>query len=55
MLAITAAESKDPSRDLPKAIKQTFWRVLIVFMCVYLSSSPSKPKELSLITAFIGA
>lgn len=55
MLAITAAESKNPSRDLPKAIKQTFWRVLIVFMYVDLSSSPSKPKGLSLITAFIGA
>lgn len=32
MLAITAAESKYPARDLPKAIKQTFWRVLYIFM-----------------------
>jgi amino acid transporter len=32
MLALTAAESKNPMRDLPKAIKQTFWRVLIIFM-----------------------
>ncbi|KAG6360878.1 hypothetical protein INS49_011945 [Diaporthe citri] len=32
MLALTAAESKNPTRDLPKAIKQTFWRVLIIFM-----------------------
>ncbi|KAK4891162.1 hypothetical protein LTR27_010236 [Elasticomyces elasticus] len=32
MLAITAAESKNPSRDLPKAIKNTFWRILIIFM-----------------------
>lgn len=32
MLAITAAESKNPARDLPKAIQQTFWRVLIIFM-----------------------
>lgn len=34
MLALTAAESKSPTRDLPKAIKQTFWRVLIIFMLV---------------------
>lgn len=32
MLAITAAESRNPSRDLPKAIKRTFWRILIIFM-----------------------
>lgn len=32
MLALTAAESKNPMKDLPKAIKQTFWRVLIIFM-----------------------
>lgn len=44
MLAITAAESKNPSRDLPKAIKQTFWRVLIVFMCVH-SHTPITAKE----------
>lgn len=33
MLALTAAESKNPARDLPRAIRQTFWRVLIIFMC----------------------
>jgi amino acid transporter len=32
MLAFTAAESKDPKRDLPRAIRQTFWRILIIFM-----------------------
>ncbi|KAK5109769.1 hypothetical protein LTR85_002048 [Meristemomyces frigidus] len=32
MLAITAAESKNPTRDLTKAIKNTFWRILIIFM-----------------------
>ncbi|KAK5744689.1 hypothetical protein LTS12_023368 [Elasticomyces elasticus] len=32
MLAITAAESKNPTRDLPEAIKNTFWRILIIFM-----------------------
>lgn len=32
MLALTAAESRDPRRDLPRAIRQTFWRILIIFM-----------------------
>ncbi|KAK3113175.1 hypothetical protein LTR53_009802 [Teratosphaeriaceae sp. CCFEE 6253] len=32
MLAITAAESRNPARDLPKAIKNTLWRVTIIFM-----------------------
>lgn len=32
MLAITAAESRNPTRDLPRAIKQTFWRIVIIFM-----------------------
>ncbi|OTB09473.1 hypothetical protein M426DRAFT_316024 [Hypoxylon sp. CI-4A] len=32
MLALTAAESRNPQRDLPKAIKQTFWRILIIFI-----------------------
>nr|OQO30739.1 hypothetical protein B0A51_02435 [Rachicladosporium sp. CCFEE 5018] len=32
MLALTAAESRNPARDLPKAIKQTFWRILIIFI-----------------------
>ena len=32
MLAITAAESRNPVEDLPKAIKRTFWRILIIFM-----------------------
>ncbi|KAI1867287.1 uncharacterized protein JN550_007018 [Neoarthrinium moseri] len=32
MLAFTAAESRDPRRDLPRAIRQTFWRILVVFL-----------------------
>ncbi|KAH8657933.1 amino acid permease [Xylariales sp. PMI_506] len=32
MLALTAAESKNPTKDLPRAIRQTFWRVLIIFL-----------------------
>ncbi|KAI0174379.1 amino acid permease [Pestalotiopsis sp. NC0098] len=32
MLAFTAAESRNPQRDLPRAIRQTFLRILIVFI-----------------------
>ncbi|KAI0601099.1 amino acid permease [Biscogniauxia sp. FL1348] len=32
MLALTAAESKNPKNDLPKAIRQTFWRILVIFL-----------------------
>lgn len=32
MLALTAAESKNPKRDLPRAIRQTFNRILIIFI-----------------------
>ncbi|KAJ9150923.1 General amino acid permease AGP3 [Pleurostoma richardsiae] len=31
MLAVTAAESKNPARDLPNAIRQTFWRCAFIF------------------------
>ena len=32
MLAMTAAESRNPTRDLPRAIRNTFWRIVIIFM-----------------------
>ncbi|KAI0382181.1 amino acid permease/ SLC12A domain-containing protein [Hypomontagnella monticulosa] len=32
MLALTAAESRNPRRDLPRAIRQTFWRILVIFI-----------------------
>ncbi|KAI1343112.1 amino acid permease [Xylariaceae sp. FL0016] len=32
MLALTAAESKNPKADLPRAIRQTFWRILVIFI-----------------------
>ncbi|KAI1267956.1 amino acid permease/ SLC12A domain-containing protein [Xylariaceae sp. FL1019] len=32
MLAMTAAESKNPKKDLPQAIRQTFWRILLIFL-----------------------
>ncbi|EFW98586.1 agp3-like amino acid permease [Grosmannia clavigera kw1407] len=31
MLAVTAAESQNPGRDLPRAIRQTFWRCAFIF------------------------
>ena len=31
-VAITAGESRNPKKDLPKALKQTFWRILIVYI-----------------------
>ncbi|PMD48146.1 amino acid permease [Hyaloscypha variabilis F] len=39
MLAVTAGESANPKRDLPRAIKQTFWRVVIVFVGLLFFSS----------------
>lgn len=32
MLALTAAESRNPKKDLPKAIRQTFWRIVVIFL-----------------------
>lgn len=31
-VAITAGESRNPKKDIPKALKQTFWRILIVYV-----------------------
>lgn len=31
-IAITGGESRNPKRDIPKAMKQTFWRILIVYV-----------------------
>lgn len=31
-VAITAGESRNPKRDLPRAMKQTFWRILVVYV-----------------------
>jgi yeast amino acid transporter len=39
MLAVTAGESVNPKRDLPRAIKQTFWRIVIVFIGMMFFSS----------------
>lgn len=31
-VAITGGESRNPRKDIPKALKQTFWRILIVYV-----------------------
>jgi amino acid transporter len=31
-IAITGGESRNPKKDIPKAMKQTFWRILIVYV-----------------------
>jgi amino acid permease len=32
LVGVTAGESKDPTRSLPKAIKQIFWRILLFYI-----------------------
>ncbi|GMM52384.1 Dip5 protein [Starmerella bacillaris] len=32
MIALASAESKDPHKVLPKAVKQTFWRILLFYL-----------------------
>jgi amino acid permease len=32
LVGVTAGESKDPTRSLPKAIKQIFWRILLFYV-----------------------
>ncbi|WVQ84855.1 hypothetical protein IAT38_007012 [Cryptococcus sp. DSM 104549] len=32
MVGLTAGEARDPARDVPKAIRFVFWRVLIIFL-----------------------
>ncbi|KAF4122961.1 hypothetical protein GMORB2_6509 [Geosmithia morbida] len=31
-VAITGGESRNPRRDIPKALRQTFWRILVVYV-----------------------
>ncbi|KAI1472907.1 amino acid permease/ SLC12A domain-containing protein [Daldinia caldariorum] len=52
MLALTAAESRNPRRDLPKAIRQTFWRILIIFLGLVFFAGIIVPyNDSSLLTA----
>ncbi|KAI1102060.1 amino acid permease/ SLC12A domain-containing protein [Jackrogersella minutella] len=52
MLALTAAESRDPKRDLPRAIRQTFWRILVIFLGLVFFAGIIVPyDDASLLTA----
>ncbi|KAI8959341.1 amino acid permease/ SLC12A domain-containing protein [Daldinia sp. FL1419] len=52
MLALTAAESRNPKRDLPKAIRQTFWRILVIFLGLVFFAGIIVPyNDSSLLTA----
>ncbi|OTA59608.1 hypothetical protein K449DRAFT_423799 [Hypoxylon sp. EC38] len=52
MLALTAAESRNPKKDLPKAIRQTFWRILVIFLGLIFFAGIIVPyNESSLLTA----
>jgi len=45
MLAICGGESNNPKRDLPKAIRQTFWRILIIFIGLMFFASILVPSN----------
>ena len=32
MIGLTAGESRNPARDVPKAVRFVFWRVLVIFL-----------------------
>lgn len=36
MVGIAAGESEDPEHSVPKAIKSTFWRILLFYICTIL-------------------
>ncbi|WVQ83832.1 hypothetical protein IAT38_005976 [Cryptococcus sp. DSM 104549] len=68
MIGLTAGESRDPARDVPKAIRFVFWRVLIIFLggifflslCVpwndpTLLSGTSKTARSPFVIAFVNA
>ncbi|CUM63898.1 uncharacterized protein PRCAT00001486001 [Priceomyces carsonii] len=42
-VALAASESKNPSKALPKAIRQTFWRILLVYLGVAISYGLTVP------------
>ncbi|KAI9739680.1 MAG: General amino acid permease [Cirrosporium novae-zelandiae] len=59
MIGITAGESINPRRDVPKAIKQTFWRIVIVYLgtLFFFGQSyllPPNLKEENLLTTSTG-
>lgn len=42
-IAIAAGESRNPSKAIPKAIRQTFWRILFIYMGVAISYGVTVP------------
>ncbi|CCE79521.1 Piso0_001591 [Millerozyma farinosa CBS 7064] len=42
-IAITAAESRNPSKAVPSAVRQTFWRILFIYIGVALSYGLTVP------------
>mmetsp|Transcript_9438 Transcript_9438/g.11740 ORF Transcript_9438/g.11740 Transcript_9438/m.11740 type:complete len:512 (+) Transcript_9438:73-1608(+) len=42
-IAIAAAETRNPSTAIPKAIRQTFWRIVIVYMGIAISYGMTVP------------
>lgn len=42
-IAVAAAETRNPSRAIPKAIRQTFWRIILVYMGIAISYGVTVP------------
>ncbi|KAL7664108.1 Amino acid permease/ SLC12A domain-containing protein [[Candida] zeylanoides] len=42
-IAVAASEARNPSKAVPKAIRQTFWRILFVYMGVAISYGMTVP------------
>lgn len=42
-IAVAASESRNPSRAVPSAIRQTFWRILFIYMGVAISYGMTVP------------
>lgn len=38
VVAVTAGESDDPKKSMPKAIKQVFWRILFILCLINCSN-----------------
>ena len=36
LIGIAAGESKDPARNLPRAVRQVFWRILLFYVMAIL-------------------
>lgn len=50
LIGITAGETRDPKQDIPKAVKQVFWRILLFFiLAIFIISLliPHEAKELA--------